>query len=89
MIKADLRAAGIDPDDNGEGVLDFHALRHPHITRLHRAGVSPKAMQKLARHSTNELTLGRYSHLALADPAAAIDLLPPLVSAKRAAQASA
>ncbi|MBC7772466.1 MAG: tyrosine-type recombinase/integrase, partial [Pyrinomonadaceae bacterium] len=78
MVKADLRAAGIDPEDHGEGCLDFHALRHTYITRLMRANVPPKVMQTLARHSTIQLTLDRYSHLGLSDPAAAIDSLPSL-----------
>jgi site-specific recombinase XerC len=83
MLQADLQAAGIDPADTGEGVLDFHALRHTYITRLYRAGVSPKVMQRLARHSTIELTLGRYSHLSLSDPASAIDSLPAIPSTRQ------
>ncbi|MGE3110102.1 MAG: tyrosine-type recombinase/integrase [Phycisphaerales bacterium] len=89
MIKADLIAAGIDHADNGEGCLDFHALRHSYITRLMRNNVPPKVMQRLARHSTIELTLGRYSHLALSDPAAAIDSLPALTPPPNVRLASA
>ncbi|MGE3109814.1 MAG: tyrosine-type recombinase/integrase [Phycisphaerales bacterium] len=89
MIKADLLAADIDPADTGEGCLDFHALRHTYITRLMRNNVPPKVMQKLARHSTIELTLGRYSHLSLSDPAAAIDALPALTPTPKSRRASA
>ncbi len=89
MIKTDLIAAGIDPADNGEGRLDFHALRHSFITRLMRNNVPPKVMQKLARHSTIQLTLDRYSHLSLADPAAAIDSLPALTPTPKARRATA
>lgn len=35
-------------------------------------------MQRLARHSTVELTLGRYTHAGLYDLAAAVDNLPAL-----------
>jgi integrase len=58
---------------NSEGQADFHALRHTFITRLARAGVQAKSLQKLARHSTSELTLGRYTHHQLEDLQAAIE----------------
>jgi len=57
---------------------DFHSLRHTYLSRLGRSGASPKAMQRLARHSTVELTLGRYTHAGLYDLAAAVDQLPSL-----------
>ncbi len=58
---------------------DFHALRHTYLSRLGRSGASPKVMQRLARHSTVELTLGRYTHAGLYDLAAAVDRLPSLL----------
>ena len=57
---------------------DFHALRHTYLSRLGRSGASPKAMQRLARHTTVELTLGRYTHASLYDLAGAVDGMPPL-----------
>lgn len=36
---------------------DFHALRHTFITNMVKSGVSPKAAQSLARHSTIDLTM--------------------------------
>lgn len=57
---------------------DFHALRHTYLSRLGRSGASPKAMQRLARHSTVELTLGRYTHAGLYDLAEAVERLPSL-----------
>ncbi|MBT4863895.1 MAG: site-specific integrase [Planctomycetaceae bacterium] len=57
---------------------DFHALRHTYLSRLGRSGASPKAMQRLARHSSVELTLGRYTHVGLFDLAAAVERLPLL-----------
>jgi site-specific recombinase XerD len=65
--------------EDGEGrFADFHALRHTYLSRLGRSGASPKVMQKLARHSTVELTLGRYTHANLHDLTAAVEGLPPL-----------
>jgi len=57
---------------------DFHALRHTYLSRLGRSGASPKAMQRLARHTTVELTLGRYTHANLYDLAGAVDGMPRL-----------
>ncbi|MGQ0633097.1 MAG: tyrosine-type recombinase/integrase [Planctomycetaceae bacterium] len=57
---------------------DFHSLRHTFLSRLGRAGVPAKVMQRLARHSTVELTLGRYTHASLYDLAAAATKLPRL-----------
>jgi integrase len=59
-------------------VVDFHCLRHTYLSRLARSGASPKAMQMLARHSTIELTLGRYAHASLHDLGSAVDALPAL-----------
>jgi len=62
------------------GVADFHALRHSFVSRLVRSGVNPKVAQRLARHSTAELTLSRYAHADVADGAAALERVPSLVS---------
>ena len=58
---------------------DFHALRHTYLSRLGRSGASPKAMQRLARHTSVALTLGRYTHANLFDLAGAVDGMPPLL----------
>jgi integrase len=65
-------------EDSDGRFADFHALRHTFLSRLGRSGASPKVMQKLARHSTVELTLGRYTHVNLHDLNAAVEALPPL-----------
>jgi len=62
MLRVDLAAAGI-AFETAEGVFDFHAIRHLFISDLIASGVNPKEAQILARHSTIELTLGRYSHV--------------------------
>lgn len=61
------------------GIADFHALRHTFVSRLVRSGVNPKVAQRLARHSTAELTLSRYAHADVEDGAAALEHVPPLV----------
>jgi len=63
-----------------DGTADFHSLRHTYLSRLGRSGASAKAMQKLARHTTVELTIGRYTHANLYDLAAAVEGLPPLLT---------
>lgn len=41
----------------------FHALRHTFITNLIQAGISPKTVMKLARHSSIEMTLQFYTEV--------------------------
>jgi len=65
--------------EDAEGrVADFHSLRHRYITELAAAGVNPKVVQTLARHSSITLSLDRYTHVALFDQSAALDALPAL-----------
>lgn len=71
MLRHDLEAAGI-PFKNELGEVDFHSLRHTFVTNLVRSGVHPKITQALARHSSAELTLGRYTHVELEELAAAL-----------------
>lgn len=49
-------------DANGH-VLDFHSLRHTTGAWLAIAGVNPKTIQTIMRHSTITLTLDTYGHL--------------------------
>ena len=63
---------------------DFHSLRHTFVTRVVQSGASPKVAQTLARHSTVQLTLGRYAHTGMYDLAAAVDALPPLLGTEPA-----
>lgn len=51
MMIADLKQAGIAYRDDDGQQADFHALRHTYLSRLGRSGASPKAMQRLARHT--------------------------------------
>jgi len=63
MLRMDLAAAGIPYTDAAGKDVDFHALRHTFITNLSRAGVHPAVAQKLARHSSIELTMHYYTHV--------------------------
>jgi integrase len=65
-FRKDLEAAGL-PYETQEGVMDFHALRTTFITSLARRGVPLAAAQRLARHSTPQLTSNVYTRLELQD----------------------
>lgn len=60
-LKKDLLKAGINPDDDGTGKIDFHACRVAYTTLIVEAGASVKEAQTLARHSTPTMTLDRYA----------------------------
>ncbi len=68
-------------EDAAGRVFDFHALRHQYISQLAAAGVHPKTAQTLARHSTIQLTMDRYTHLQASDLTGALDKLPRVPSA--------
>ncbi len=77
FMKLDLEAAGVSYT-NEDGQADFHALRHTFLSRLGRSGCPTKVMQRLVRHSTVEVTIGRYTHASLYDLGAAVANLPKL-----------
>jgi len=68
------------PRDSRGLVLDFHSFRHGYVTAICKANVSPRVMMELARHSDPRLTMKRYSRVATADTAAALDALPKLTT---------
>ena len=63
MIRRDLALVDIPYRDSQGRIYDFHAMRSQFITGLARAGVHPATAQRLARHSSVELTLGVYTKL--------------------------
>ena len=77
MLRADLEAAGIPYLDASGLFFDFHALRCQTATLADAAGVSPRVVQRLMRHSTLELT-GRYTRPRAVDIEAAASMLPSL-----------
>jgi hypothetical protein len=85
MLRVDLKAAGIPYRDAGGLVFDFHALRCECATLADQAGVTPRVVQKLMRHSTLELT-GRYTRPRAVDLERAADVLPSLRPDARTAE---
>jgi hypothetical protein len=77
MLRPDLEAAGIPYVDASGLFFDFHALRCQTATLADAAGVSPRVVQRLMRHSTLELT-GRYTKPRAVDIEAAAGMLPSL-----------
>jgi len=78
MLKPDLAEAGIAYKlDSGDGdkFLDFHALRHSYVSALAAAGVGPKELQVLARHSDPTITLGIYTHASTGSLSGAVERL--------------
>ncbi len=87
MLRADLAAAGI-PYEVGGRYVDFHGLRHTFVTNLHRAGVSPKVAQTLARHSTIDLTMNVYTDVDSEDLREAIGRTDAMVRSVGSDQAA-
>ena len=77
MLRIDLAAAGIPYRDAAGLVFDFHSLRCQCATLADAAGVSPRVVQRMMRHSTLELT-GRYTRPRAVDIEAAASMLPSL-----------
>jgi integrase len=77
MLQVDLAAAGIAYKDESGLFFDFHSLRCQTATLADAAGVSPRVVQRLMRHSTLELT-GRYTRPRAVDIESAASMLPSL-----------
>jgi hypothetical protein len=60
MLRHDLKAAGIPYRDASGLVFDFHSLPCEMATLADAAGVTPRVVQRMMRHSTLELA-GRYT----------------------------
>jgi len=78
MIQVDLKAAGIEYEDEAGRYADFHSLRHTTASLLIQTGVNPKVIQSIMRHS-NLLTMQRYTHLYVGQSQQAIESLPDFV----------
>jgi hypothetical protein len=77
MLRVDLEAASIPYRDAAGLVFDFHALRCMLATLADQAGVSPRVVQRLMRHSSLEMT-DRYTRPRAVDVDAAAKRLPSL-----------
>ncbi len=60
--------------------FDFHSLRHTCGAWLAMAGVHPKVIQTVMRHSTIVLTMETYGHLFPGDEANAVAKFPDMVA---------
>ena len=78
MLRADLARADIKAEDSAGNRVDFHALRHTYITLGAQAGIAPKVLMDLARHSDINLTMKVYSHTVVADRARALEAIPDI-----------
>jgi integrase len=72
-FKGDCNRAGIPFEDERGRKVDIHALRLSFIDRLVKAGVHPKTVQELARHSSIEITMKYYTDLRVNDLHAALE----------------
>jgi integrase len=77
MLRRDLAIAGIVYEDASGLFFDFHSLRCQTATLADQAGISPRVVQKIMRHSSLELT-GRYTRPRAVDIEAATSILPSL-----------
>lgn len=76
-ISRDLKRAGIQ-FENEYGRIDLHALRVTFCTNLLNAGVHPRVVQELMRHSDIKLTMKVYTDPSQLPLAAALEALPML-----------
>ncbi len=74
MLRRDLAVAGIVYEDASGLFFDFHSLRCQTATLADQAGISPRVVQKIMRHSRLELT-GRYTRPRAVDIEAAASML--------------
>jgi hypothetical protein len=79
-FKDDLKLAGIPYKDDEGRQVDRHALRNTFVSWLGAAGVDARIAQRLARHSTIELTTKTYQDKRMLAPnaQAAVQSLPNL-----------
>ena len=77
MVRIDLEAAKIPYRDDAGFVFDFHSLRCQCATLADAAGISPRVVQRMMRHSDLALT-DRYTRPRVADLDAAHAALPDL-----------
>jgi integrase len=77
MLKEDLKRAKIQYRDSAGRVFDFHSLRCQCATLADAAGISPRVVQRMMRHSKLEMT-GRYTRPRAVDLENAAKALPSL-----------
>lgn len=78
-FRADLKAAGIEEQDERGRRVVLHSLRHSLATMLAKSSVPPAVAMKILRHRDIRLTLEAYTDEGLLPTAAAMAALPSLV----------
>ena len=76
LIRADLRAAGIELIDKDGNEICFHSLRNSYISFLANSQTPAKVVQKLARHSDPRLTFNTYARTFEEAEQKALNCLP-------------
>ncbi len=72
----DLRRAGIEYRAADGSILGFHSLRVTYVTSLQNAGLPPRTVMQLARHTDYRLTATTYTDARLIDTFGAVASLP-------------
>jgi integrase len=75
-FQRDLTLAGIARRDEEGRKASFHSLRHTICTEGLKAGIAPRVMQKMMRHSDIRLTTETYTDTARLPVAAEVNRLP-------------
>ncbi len=74
---ADVKRAGITYRDAATNeIVGFHSMRVTFISELERAGVLPRTIMELARHTDYRLTAGTYTDRRVLDTFGAVMRLP-------------
>ena len=77
------KATSWQPSTTTARVLDFHSLRHTCGAWLAMAGVHPKVVQPVMRHSSITLTMDTYGHLFPGQEADAVARMRHMVEDRR------
>jgi len=73
LLRRTLDRAGIERVDPTGRVIDVHALRHTALSRMARRGVPLVVAQRIAGHSSPDITSRHYLHLDLEELRAGVE----------------
>ena len=79
-LRRDMEAAGIPVMDANGRKFDLHALRTTCCTFLLAAGVAPRMVQEIMRHSDIRLTTKNYADMSRSPVRESMQMLAPLVT---------
>ncbi len=72
----DIKRADIKYRTDDGRIAGFHSLRVTYVTELQKAGLPPRIVQELARHTDYRLTATTYTDMQLIDTFGAVACLP-------------